>query len=153
GLALRRSLNMLLDLDLAIIQDAYQTEYLARQQRVERLAATGQIAGGIARELRSPLNGVRTSAYLLLNTRNLPPAKIAEHLGRIEPHAAVADDVITALSNFAKMPPPNPRPMPVETFVQEVLVLNPVPDNIAVTIDCPSTVPPALGDVDQMRMV
>jgi signal transduction histidine kinase len=153
GMALRRSLNLLLDLDLAIIQDAYQTEYLARQQRSERMAATGQIAGGIAQELRNPLNTVRTSAYILLNTRNLPQAKIAEHLGRIERHAVVADDVITALSNFAKMPPPNPRPFQVEKFVQEVLQLNPVPEKIAVTIDCPSKVPPALADVDQMRMV
>src|SRR5437660_12473367 len=32
----RRSLNTLLDLDLAIIEDAYQAEYLARHQRVER---------------------------------------------------------------------------------------------------------------------
>src|SRR5262245_19668623 len=38
ALATRRALNMLLDLDLAIIEDAYQTEYLARQQRSERLA-------------------------------------------------------------------------------------------------------------------
>jgi PAS domain S-box-containing protein len=36
---IRRSLNTLLDLDLAIIEDAYQSEYLARQQRSERLAA------------------------------------------------------------------------------------------------------------------
>jgi PAS domain S-box-containing protein len=40
----RRSLNTLLDLDLAIIEDAYQTEFLARQQRAERLAAIGQVA-------------------------------------------------------------------------------------------------------------
>src|SRR5262245_21730048 len=37
--ALVRSLNPLLDLDLAIIEDAYQAEYTARQQRVERLSA------------------------------------------------------------------------------------------------------------------
>src|SRR5262245_27043813 len=37
SLAVRRSLNTLLDLDLAIIEDAYQAEYLARQQRSERL--------------------------------------------------------------------------------------------------------------------
>jgi PAS domain S-box-containing protein len=36
---IRQSLNTLLDLDLAIIEDAYQTEHLARQQRTERLAA------------------------------------------------------------------------------------------------------------------
>jgi two-component system, LuxR family, sensor kinase FixL len=33
---LRRSLNTLLDLDLAIIEDAYQEEYTARKQQVER---------------------------------------------------------------------------------------------------------------------
>ena len=33
GIAIRRSLNTLLDLDLAIIEDAYQSEYLNRQQR------------------------------------------------------------------------------------------------------------------------
>src|SRR5262245_8320946 len=38
-LALRGSLNTLLDLDLAIIEEAYQTEFTLRQQRIERLAA------------------------------------------------------------------------------------------------------------------
>jgi signal transduction histidine kinase len=34
-----RALNQLLDLDLALIEDAYQAEYMARLQRSERLAA------------------------------------------------------------------------------------------------------------------
>src|SRR5207249_3268292 len=49
--ATARALNTLLDLDLATIEDAYQSEYTARQQRAERLAAIGQVAGGIAHEL------------------------------------------------------------------------------------------------------
>src|SRR5262249_49625594 len=104
SLATRRSLNTLLDLDLAIIEDAYQAEYTARQQRSERLAAIGQVAAGIAHELRNPLNVVKTSVYYLLNARNPTPAKTAEHLQRMERHVAGADGVITALSNFAKMP-------------------------------------------------
>jgi len=153
ALAVRRSLDTLLDLDLAIIEDAYQTEHNARQQRSERLAAIGQVAGGIAHELRNPLNVVKTSIYYLRNARNPSPPKIAEHLQRIERHVVVADSVITALSNFAKLPLPNLRPFPVLHCVREVLELNPLPDNIQVTIDCPDSLPPALGDLDQIRIV
>jgi signal transduction histidine kinase len=153
GLAVRRSLNTLLDLDLAIIEDAYQTEYLARQQRSERLAAIGQVAGGIAHELRNPLNVVKTSIYYLLNARNPTPAKTAEHLQRVERHVAVADGVITALSNFAKMPLPSLRPFAVEQCLREVLELNPLPENIRVSVNCPPSLLRALADADQLRIV
>jgi signal transduction histidine kinase len=151
--AIRRSLNTLMDLDLAIIEDAYQAEYMARQQRTERLAAIGQVAGGVAHELRNPLNVVKTSVYYLLNARNPSPEKQAEHLKRIERHVTLADGVITALSSFAKMPVPNLQPFPVGQCIQEALETNPVPDNIQVTIDCPASLPPVLADIDQLRIV
>jgi signal transduction histidine kinase len=153
SLATRRSLNTLLDLDLAIIEDAYQSEYVARLQRGERLATIGQVAAGIAHELRNPLNVVKTSVYYLLNARKPTPAKTAEHLQRIERHICSADAVITALSNFAKLPLPNLRPVPLESCLSEDLALNPVPENVAVALDCPPSLPPVLGDPDQLLMV
>ncbi len=153
GLAIRRSLNTLLDLDLAIIEDAYQTEYLARQQRSERLAAIGQVAGGVAHELRNPLNVVKTSVYYLLNARNPSPEKQAEHLQRIERHVVLADGVITALSNFAKLPLPNLHPFPVGHCIREALEFNPLPDTVAVRVDCPAALPCVLADFDQLRIV
>jgi signal transduction histidine kinase len=152
-LATRRSLNTLMDLDLAIIEDAYQAEYLERQQRSERLAAIGQVAGGIAHELRNPLNVVKTSVYFLLNARNPSPAKTAEHLARIERHVVAADGVITALSNFARLPLPNLGPVAVEPGLKEVLTLTPLPDNVQVSIDCPADLPAVLADADQLRIV
>jgi two-component system, NtrC family, sensor kinase len=148
-----RSLNTLLDLDLAIIEDAYQAEYLARQQRAERLATIGQVAGGVAHELRNPLNVVKTSVYYLVNARNPSPEKRAEHLARIERHVTLADGVITALSNFAKMPVPNLVPFPVAGCLREALETNPPPESVAVTFDCPDAVPPALADPEQVRIV
>ena len=148
-----RALNQLLDLDLALIEDAYQAEYMARLQRSERLAAIGQVAGGVAHELRNPLNVVKTSVYYLLSARNPTPEKRAEHLQRIERHVALADGVITALSNFARMPVPDARPFDILACLQEVLEANPVPDRCEVVIDCPPTAPRGLADVDQMRIV
>jgi len=153
SLPIRLSLNTLLDLDLAIIEDAYQAEYADRLQRSERLAAIGQVAGGIAHELRNPLNVVKTSVYYLLNARNPTPAKTSEHLQRIERHVVAADGVITALSNFAKLPVPGMQPFAVEASVREALELNPVPQSVQVTLDCPPDLPPALADPGQLRIV
>src|SRR5262249_41574679 len=113
----------------------------------------GQVAGGIAHELRNPLNVVKTSVYYLVNARNPNPAKTAEHLQRIERHVLVADGVITALSNFAKLPLPNLRPCEVEQCLREVLELNPLPDSIRVSMDCPPSLPAVLADPDQLRIV
>jgi signal transduction histidine kinase len=152
-LAIRRSLNLLIDLDLAIIEDAYQAEYMARLQRTERLAAIGQVAGGVAHELRNPLNVVKTSVYYLLNARNPSPEKQAEHLKRIERHVTLADGVITALSSFAKMPVPSMQSFPISQCVQEALETNPVPSNVKVTFDFPATLPTVMADIDQLRIV
>jgi len=153
SLGTRRSLNTLLDLDLAIIEDAYQAEYLARQQRSERLATIGQVAGGVAHELRNPLNVVKTSVYYLLNARNPSPEKKTEHLQRIERHVTLADGVITALTNFARMPVPNLKPFPVGQCIQEAVETNPLPDNVQLTMDFPSSLPAVLADIDQIRIV
>jgi signal transduction histidine kinase len=152
-LACRTSLNVLLDLDLAIIDDAYQTEYTMRQQRAERLAAIGQVSGGIAHELRNPLNVVKTSVYYLVNARNPTPEKTAEHLQRIERHVSLADSVITALSSFARMPVPERRAVSVAHFLRDTLEVNPVPSAIRVEMDCPETLPAVLADPGQLQIV
>jgi signal transduction histidine kinase len=151
--SIKESLNKLLDLDLATIEDAYQAEYIARQQRSERLAAIGQVAGGIAHELRNPLNVIKTSVYYLLNARDIADEKKAEHLQRIDRHVLLADGVITALSNFARLPVPNMRAFPIQRCLQEALEANPLPQNCQLMLDCPDNMPPVLVDIDQIRIV
>jgi signal transduction histidine kinase len=148
-----RSLHKLLDLDLAIIEDAYQAEYLRRQQQTERMAAIGQVAGGIAHELRNPLNVIKTSVYYLLNARNPTPEKTAEHLNRIHKQVGLADGVITALSNFARLPLPNMEPFDLKSMLQESLDSCPLPSSIIVTLAIEPTDSRPLGDPAQLRIV
>jgi signal transduction histidine kinase len=147
------SLDKLLDLDLAIIELAYQTAFQERQQAVERLAAIGHMAGGVAHELRNPLNVVKTSVYYLLNAKNPTTEKVAEHLKRIERQVGMADGVITALNDFAKMPLPVLDHVPLEPQIKEILELNPLPEEINVLLDIPASIPPVLADPAQMKIV
>jgi signal transduction histidine kinase len=111
------------------------------------------VAGGIAHELRNPLNVVKTSVYYLLNARTPNPAKTAEHLQRIERHVMAADSVITALSDFARLPLPNLRPVAVEQCLRDVLGVTSMPENVTVSVDAPADLPRALADPDQLRIV
>jgi signal transduction histidine kinase len=147
-----RALNKLLDLDLAIIEDAYQAEYAERLGRHERLATLGQVAGGVAHELRNPLNVMKTSAYYLLNARNSTPEKQREHLRRIERNIELADSVITSLSSFATLPIPSLGPMPVEPMVREALEISPPGEGVELRFEFRPGLPDALGDGRQLRI-
>jgi signal transduction histidine kinase len=130
-----RSLYRRLDLDLALIQDAYQAESDDRLQRAERMATLGQVAGGLAHELRNPLNVVKTSVYFLKNARSASPEKVAEHLQRIGRGVDRADAVITALSSFARLPAPETRPTPLLDLVRDSLEANPPDASVEVRVE------------------
>jgi signal transduction histidine kinase len=148
----RAVLNTLIDLDLALIEDAYQTEYTLRQQASERLALIGQVAGGIAHELRNPLNVVKTSAYYLLNAKNPTHEKTATHLARIERQVAQAEEVIAALVRFAKMPLPDFQSVGVKELLGMALAGIECPVEVTTFLECPDELT-AVADAGQIRIV
>jgi signal transduction histidine kinase len=94
------SLNTLLDLDLAIIEDAYQAEHMARQQRVERqaareqilqserLAAIGQMMTGLAHESGNALARSQSCLEMLTwEVEDRPEAlELIQHLQKAQDH-------------------------------------------------------------------
>jgi signal transduction histidine kinase len=152
-LAARVSLNTLIDLDLAIIEDAYQTEYQRRQAQAERLATIGKVAGGIAHELRNPLNVVKTSVYFLLNAKNAAEDKKRGHLERIDRQVGVADGVITALNDFARLPLPQMERLEVQSCLKETLEMNPLPAAVQVQWNLEPPDLAFLGDRSQLQIV
>lgn len=148
------ALHTRLDLDLAIIEDAYQTEYRRRETSAQRLATIGKIAGGVAHELRNPLNVVKTSVYYLLHGRQVSEEKVRLHLERIERQVSHANDVITALNDFARLPLPRLEPVRVGECLEVVVQTLGLPPSITVVwnLAAPETLV-VLADRAQLSIV
>jgi signal transduction histidine kinase len=151
--ATRASINRLIDCDLAIIEDAYQTEFNARQQRTERLAVIGQVSGGIAHELRNPLNVIKTSIYFLRNAKAPAPEKVAAHLERIDRQATLADNVITALHDFARLPEPVVDDVSPPRLFQSIVDSLSIPQNVQVSMVCSDELTGVRADERQLSIV
>lgn len=106
--------------------EAAQAELVAK----ERLATLGQVSGGIAHEIRNPLNAVKTSAYFLLNAPNPSDAKRREHLKRIDRQVHVIDNVVTALSDVAKLPDARREALDINDVLRQTVAGISMPDTI-----------------------
>ncbi len=149
----RAIVNTLMDLDLALIEDAYQTEHMLRRQATERLVLIGQVAGGIAHELRNPLNVIKTSAFYLLHAKNPTAEKTAAHIDRVERQVGQAENVIASLVRFARMPLPDLRPVEIPRIVADLLTTLELPPNIEFIESYPSGPVSAVMDEGQIRIV
>ncbi|MEQ9322092.1 MAG: PAS domain S-box protein [Polyangiaceae bacterium] len=100
--------------------------------RKERLAVLGQLAGGVAHQLRNPLGAIQNAAALL---RHGPlDDEQAEVLGMIDEEVARADRTISALLDYARVRPPQARRVTMVDLVEEVLDQELVPESIELSI-------------------
>lgn len=144
------SLVTLLDIDLALIQEAYESEHNSLLQRTERLATLGQVSGGIAHELRNPLNAIKTSVYFLTHAKNPSEEKTNEHLERIGRQVDSANRVVTALSEFAKQRTATLSPFSLKDCLNDLITTQPPPDKVSLIMDIPENLPRVLGDSEQL---
>jgi len=118
------SLNKLLDLDLAIIEDAYQAEFLKRQERAERLAAIGALAGSVAHELRNPLGIITNAVYFLRSAQ--PPASddARDSFEEVSRGLATCNRLASELLDYVREPKRDETVFPlheaVDTALQDV---------------------------------
>ena len=147
------SLLRLIDLDLAIIEDAYQHAHVQQQRRIDRLVALGQMAAGIAHEMRNPLNVIQTSVYFLQNANNPSAEKRAQHLERIQRQVSVAESVVSAMYDFAKLPLPELVPIHVQSLLEQALVNQEISKRAVTTVSCEPEGLHVMGDRNQLLVV
>ena len=119
----------------------------------EKLAALGQVSGGIAHEIRNPLNAVKSSAYYLLNAQSASEEKKKEHLERIDRQVMLIDNVITALSDVARLPEPEVSAVPADSILAKVIREVSMPEGISLQLDVPADLAHVMADENQIPIV
>lgn len=125
-------------------------EAQAKLVQNERFATLGKVAGGIAHEIRNPLNAVKMSAYFLLRARNPSEEKVREHLERVDRQVSMIDSVVTALSDVAKLPEADGRPCDPAELLQSATKSIGLPADVQLQWELPPQAPAVMADQNQV---
>jgi len=129
-----------------------------RVLRSEKLAMIGQLSGGIAHDLRNPLNAIKNGAELVKRKINAGPsiensAMITECLEIIDSEITDANEIITGLLSCGSNKQLSFSSIRIGDVIQDCFgsfVLN---ENIVLSITINTDLPPVLGDASQLTRV
>jgi PAS domain S-box-containing protein len=136
-----------------IFRDLTPIERSDEQERLrERLAGLGQMAAGLAHEIRNPLAGMEVLAGLLkrrLADRPDDQALVAELTGELRALA----DTVTASLDFVRPVAPERGPVDAARLLEDALAQarKRVPFAGTVVCDGDASLPPLSADEDQLR--
>ncbi len=127
----------------------------AQQQlvRSERLAALGELAGGVSHELRNPLGAIKNASYFLNMTLDQSDPEVRETLGILEREVTTAEGIITSLLDYTRARPPTRRKVNANEIVREALSRVEIPENITVVDELDSSLSPVMADPAQLLQV
>lgn len=128
------------------LHDAQET--LLKQ---ERLATFGQLAGGVAHELRNPLGVIANAVYYLRLIVPKSEEKIMEYLGILDRESQSAVQIISDLLNFSSVESGDRQPTKVVDMIQAAIEKQPVPKGVSLNLELPDTIPLVMVDPHQIE--
>jgi PAS domain S-box-containing protein len=126
-----------------------------RLRRAERLAALGQMAAGIAHEIRNPLVGIGSTAALLLEETGQADLRRSD-LEVVLRETKRLDRIVNQIIDYARPRALAPMVFPLGELVRETLaLLNGVLQSKHIRVDCqlPPYLAPIQADQDQIKQV
>jgi signal transduction histidine kinase len=119
--------------------------------RKERLAVLGQLAGGVAHQIRNPLAAIMNATYVL--KRHLAPGQhphVDDAIRIIHDEVRHANVIITGLLDYARVRAPDRQPTSLPDLLGRVLAVEAIPEGIEV--ECAIGELPIVDvDVDQIH--
>lgn len=126
--------------------------------RAEKLAAIGELAAGVAHEIRNPLGAINNAVYYIKD--KLKGSELVEQYPRIGQFLGVMDQeiessnrIITDLMDFARVKPPDLLLTNVEELIDSAIARIPIKENVTVAKEIDSSDLSVFVDEEQMRRV
>lgn len=142
------------DLEVRVAQRTHELhEAQEKLVRREKLAVMGQMAGGIAHELRNPLAAIKNAAYaldMLLEKKN---SDAEEMLAVLQTEVNTAEQIIKTLLNYARSRPPFFEPVDLNGLLARVLASTAVPDHIQIATHLAADLPLIPADSGQLMQL
>jgi len=142
------------------VQDRNQELQEAQERlvRAERLAAIGELAAGVAHELRNPLGAVKNAVYYIRGRLQSSDwaqenPKVGEFLDVMDEEIASSDQIITDLMDFSRVTPPSVSPSDLETLVDLALERADLKESVSLVKDFEPDLPQVSVDGEQVRRV
>ncbi len=127
---------------------------IEEQERLCRLAATGELAATLAHEIKNPLNAIGGAASYI--GKHSPGRLVQEFVGVIAEEVGRINRLCTTLLGFARPLQPDLAPVDCNRLVREVVTLmgkEAQELGIAVCLDLADRLPAALCDANQVKQV
>ena len=126
--------------------------------RNEKLAAIGQLAGGVAHDLRNPLGAINNAVHYLnrrLGASDLVQSnpRIGQFIHIIEDEVKHSNQIITDLTTFARVNPPRPSETNLEEVIESALANMETGEDIRLAKHIDPAVPDVWADGEQLQRV
>ena len=103
------------------LTDRIQAEIeIQKRHAVERLALLGQLAGGVAHEIRNPLGVIRNAAYYLQMVQASLDLEAQESISEIQREVDRANRIVGDLLDYAREPRDNITTFDLVSLIQEI---------------------------------
>ena len=143
---------------LELVADITERERLgARLHEAERLASVGELAAGLAHEIRNPLAGIINATTLLKGEESLTGEERASTLDAVKREARRLDRILSDFLLFARPREPKRREGDIGEVVDDVVaLLRNDPDrtaHVTFEVHVDSSLAPFAFDADQVTQV
>jgi PAS domain S-box-containing protein len=122
-------------------------------RRKERLAVLGQLAGGVAHQIRNPLAAIKNAAYVIhrhVAGERAPHDEVGKAIEVIHDEVDGANQTITSLLDYARVRRSIAQPVAVPLLVDLVVDMAAPPPSVKV-VRAVEELPLVAVDVDQVR--